>query len=295
MHFPDATTGYIAGIDWTNEMVVALKTTNGGISWTDISTSGLGDEDVRCIFCTDINTCYMSFSGGDIITSIMKTTDGGNTWNDITPTIAGSVWSICFVDENTGYATGQKDGWGYVIKTENAGNDWTEVFSQDQVQRGKSICFSDLNTGCMVTDEGQIVKTTDAGNTWNIESSGVTTEFNSVYFPSNDVEYIVGDDGVILKFEEAIGIDNHVSPHEIQVNFYPNPFETKAILKINDDTQLISAELRIYDTYGREVCKITNIRNNEIELNRKGLNSGLYFYRLSENYRVINIGKIIVR
>lgn len=225
----------------------------------------------------------------------MKTTDGGSSWNDITPTIAGEVWSIYFVDANTGYTTGQGDGYCQIMKTINAGNNWTEVLPSGQYQRGLSICFPDANTGCVVTEEGEILKTTDAGNTWTLESSGVTTELNSVYFPSNDVGYVVGENGVILKFEEAIGIDNPLFSQKNKVIIYPNPFETISVLKISEDIKINSAELRIYDTYGREVFKITKIRSNKIELNRKGLNNGLYFYRLSENQSIISTGKIIIK
>ncbi|MCK4406565.1 MAG: T9SS type A sorting domain-containing protein [Bacteroidales bacterium] len=293
IHFPDANTGYAAGNDMMNNLVVILKTINGGGLWTDVSPT-LDNEMVRCIHCTDINTCYIGFSGGDINTFIMKTTDGGSTWTDISPPFAGEVWSIFFVDENTGYSTGQGDGDCQIMKTVNAGNDWTEISYPGQLPRGLCIYFPDPSTGCVVTEEGGILKTTNAGNTWNTETSGVSTDLNSVYFPSNEIGYIVGDNGVILKFDGSAGIDNQEPLQKDKVIIYPNPFKTTAILKINEEIQINSAELSIYDTYGREIRKITNITSNEVEINRKGMSSGLYFYQLSEKHNIIDAGKIMI-
>ncbi len=46
--------------------------------------------------------------------------------------------------------------------------------------------------------------------------------------------------------------------------------------------------------HGKEVGNITNISSNKVELNRKGLNSGLYFYRLSEENNIFT-GKFIIK
>ncbi|MCD4771826.1 MAG: T9SS type A sorting domain-containing protein [Bacteroidales bacterium] len=294
IHFPDANTGYLVGNDMMNGLAVVLKTTNAGGLWTDISPT-FGDEQVRCIHCTDVNTCYMGFSGSDITTFIMKTTNGGSTWIDISPPFTQEVWSIFFVDGNTGYATGQGDGGEcQILKTTNAGNDWTEILSTNEFPHGNNIYFSDANIGCVVTDEGYILKTTNAGNTWNAEASSVSTDLNAVYFPNDEIGYIVGNNGVILKFDESAGIDNPVFPQKNNVIIYPNPFKTTATLKINEALQINNAELRIFDTYGKEVHKITNISNNEFEINRTGLSNGLYFYQLFEKQNIIDTGKIMI-
>ncbi|MAE07565.1 MAG: hypothetical protein CL661_02250 [Bacteroidetes bacterium] len=66
------------------------------------------------------------------------------------------------------------------------------------------------------------------------------------------------------------------------------------MLRINDNIQINDAILSVYDMHGKEVGNITNISSNKVELNRKGLNSGLYFYRLSEENNIFT-GKFIIK
>lgn len=53
--------------------------------------------------------------------------------------------------------------------------------------------------GVDTTGEGAIVKTTDGGNTWVPQSSGVPSALNSVYFKDDDTGYAVGDFGAAIR------------------------------------------------------------------------------------------------
>jgi photosystem II stability/assembly factor-like uncharacterized protein len=59
----------------------------------------------------------------------------------------------------------------------------------------KSVFFVDINTGWAIGNSNTIVKTTNGGNSWFSQNSGLafTTNFNSVCFYDNQNGFIVGD------------------------------------------------------------------------------------------------------
>ena len=99
---------------------------------------------------------------------------------------------------------------------------------------------------------------------------------------------------------DLIGIDE---PEEniIAKNFYPNPFENEAILRIQTRTLLQSPSLTILDETGREIkiestINSFNIVSREIEfqITRTGLPSGIYFYSVNNGEKRITAGKFII-
>jgi photosystem II stability/assembly factor-like uncharacterized protein len=62
-----------------------------------------------------------------------------------------------------------------------------------------SVHFPDANTGYAVGDSGTILKTNDAGSTWDSLSCGITSFLHSVYFTDASTGYAVGNNGTILK------------------------------------------------------------------------------------------------
>jgi len=61
-----------------------------------------------------------------------------------------------------------------------------------------SVSFTDSNTGWAVGDNGVIVKSTDGGEHWILQSSGVVSPLRSVYFIDSNTGWAVGDGGIIL-------------------------------------------------------------------------------------------------
>lgn len=67
----------------------------------------------------------------------------------------------------------------------------------------KGIWFTDVNTGYAVGYNGTILKTTDAGLSWQPLSSGVNTSLFSVSFSNATTGIVCGANGVILKTSNA--------------------------------------------------------------------------------------------
>lgn len=88
------------------------------------------------------------------------------------------------------------------------------------------------------------------------------------------------------------GIDD-VNANNFSVIVSPNPFTTSSTLKINSSEILKNAEVKIYDVPGKEVKSIP-VNSNEIIINRKGLENGIYFYSLINNQTIVKTGKLVV-
>ena len=75
-------------------------------------------------------------------------------------------------------------------------------------------------------------------------------------------------------------------------NIYPNPFNAFTTIKMNDGSNIIKTELRIYDILGADV--INTILTNQITtLETNNLPSGIYFYKVIQNDKIIQTGKLI--
>lgn len=91
--------------------------------------------------------------------------------------------------------------------TTNGGADW----NQDAVLTGnapglRGVFFVDDNTGWVVGHSGCIYRTTNNGQTWESQTSGVTVDLNALYFFDENIGWVVGDGGTIL-FTENGGAD----------------------------------------------------------------------------------------
>lgn len=82
------------------------------------------------------------------------------------------------------------------------------------------------------------------------------------------------------------------------VKFYPNPMIADATIKVSDDIDLDRTKLSIvfYNIVGSEVYKIAQIKNYEEKISRDIFKStGIYFYQLKADDKVITTGRITVK
>ncbi|MCX7611947.1 MAG: YCF48-related protein, partial [Ignavibacterium sp.] len=62
-----------------------------------------------------------------------------------------------------------------------------------------SVKFIDANTGWAVGELGTIIKTTDGGINWTVQSSDTIGALNSVCFVNANIGWVAGANGTILK------------------------------------------------------------------------------------------------
>lgn len=137
--------------------------------------------------------------------------------------------------------------------------------------RGTIVCnngaLGALNTG--VTLDGRALTTNGALT---------TTAMNAVatMIPSNCATLDVSD---VTQANDAVLI-------------YPNPFTVYTILRIKDASHINKAELRVYNLIGEQVLN-TIITKQSIVLETSECPSGMYFYKVIDNGRTVQSGKLI--
>ena len=223
--------GYIKSDSTVTNNGIILKTTDGGNSWSSVSTVYL-----RGVCFTDANngtvvgnavmrtsdgglswnkqkTKYggyaVSFINNNVgimgggLGIINQTNNGGVTWNSSQPVSwLGWIVDVCLVNAKIGYATGGYTGdtylaKGFILKTTDGGINWQKQKDSD-IPGKYGISFIDANHG-LVVGNGDILKTIDGGNTWLHLSSGTTSGFSDVSFIDLNNAIAVGGSGIIIK------------------------------------------------------------------------------------------------
>ncbi len=100
------------------------------------------------------------------------------------------------------------------------------------------------------------------------------------------------DDGMMGQFlvvdTSTVSAIQH--SEKVNVKLFPNPFSEKATLLLDIDFAE-NLSLEIYDFQGKMLRSIQNISAKRIEIDRKGLTSGNYFYALRSDGKIIYSGR----
>lgn len=87
---------------------------------------------------------------------------------------------------------------------------------------------------------------------------------------------------------------NNVSEYpELQVTVYPNPFEEATTLHLKGVPEQ-TKEFRLVDLTGRVIQRV-NFNDNQLELSRNNLPTGIYFYSILMNNQILDSGKLILK
>ncbi len=356
LHFLNPNTGYIGGHypPYGNGRI--LRTTNGGQNWI-VQQTGIYDQGVYAIYAIDENTViigenfagtngeifkstnggqnwvrvfYSAYKGIECIkfvnnstgfacgTSFWKTTDAGNTWNEKTLPYSYHQYSICFLNENTGYIVGVNS----IAKTTNGGDNWV-VQTPNVNAYLMSVFFINVNTGMVVGEQGTILRTTNGGDNWLNISRPVYDYLGDIQMLNADTVFSTGwvidstyRSLVIKSYSGGITRINNYS-NEYPMHFdlqqnYPNPFNpvTKIRFKIPSNVKSEMEDeyfplrsrrgslelgvggmvsLKVFDITGREIQTLVNEKLNpgtyEVTFDGSNFASGVYFYQLrSENF-----------
>jgi photosystem II stability/assembly factor-like uncharacterized protein len=66
-----------------------------------------------------------------------------------------------------------------------------------------SVFFIDDQTGWVIGVNGTIMKTTDAGKTWELQNAGVSNELQGIFFVDANTGWITGDAGTIVHTKDG--------------------------------------------------------------------------------------------
>jgi photosystem II stability/assembly factor-like uncharacterized protein len=189
IHFADALHGHAVG-----EEGVILSTEDGGAHWKK-QTCPVN------FFLMDVH--FATAAKGWIVTErthILYTENGGETWQVQFSDQDFILKSVSFCDEMNGWAAGE---YGYIYHTADGGMNWEQQSGYftispetDEVEGGNylfDVAAVDPRTAWAVGIDTYIMKTTDAGKTWQQVATGLPkTQLFCVEAASPDKVFIGG-------------------------------------------------------------------------------------------------------
>ena len=293
------------------------KTTDGGLTWTDLQTDAFGPLLSGC-FVDSLN----GWSGGEKPT-LIRTTDGGRNWLAIDTLFMRSdsavpIRSIHFIDDNYGWIVGGIAEYNAIWKTTSGGKSWTHRLIKPKipqpdfgVARLNDVFFTDQFNGYVVgrdissgKNNGLILYSADGGESWVVQDKKNASELNSVMFLTDSIGWTVGDQGTILStVNRGISFVNYNKNKLLILSIFqnfPNPFNpvTKILFEL---PQSQFTTLSVYDNLGRTVCclinEILSKGNHSVIFDAQSYNlsSGIYFYQIRTEYFSITKSMILIK
>lgn len=187
--FTSSQTGYASG-EWS-----ILKTTDGGLSWNDLSMDSWRSGYSKIIFINSDTGFRVTDYG-----SVRKTPDAGETWTGMALTQT-NLNSVNFIDQMNGFIVGN---YGNIHSTSDCGETWScssTFCSRDFI----TACFLNRDTGFIATYGSEVFKTFDGGKSW-IEISlpeGMYNHARILEFVNADTGFLCGTYGKLIKTSDG--------------------------------------------------------------------------------------------
>ncbi len=187
--FVNGTTGFAA-----QSYRLVSKTTDLGDSWTvcipETTASTVYSYGVDFV---DNNLGFVVGAYGSSSGVVHKTTDGGATWTTKTAVIAKQLYGVAFANATTGVAVGDSKLGAY---TTDGGTTWTaSTFNNVPSNRAtadfRGVVFL-TPTIALAVGDSTIVKSTDAGATWNYVASSAKSQLRGIDAADATTAYAVG-------------------------------------------------------------------------------------------------------
>lgn len=189
----DKDTIYVSGQDLS-----VLKTTDGGNKWITLREGSYGSRNTSKVLFVNST---LGFLLGDGLEEFFKTTDSGKTWTKLQPDLNfQGVTSLYFTSADTGYASVGNGHTGSALKTTDGGVTWATITLP--LNWGfNAVVFTDKQTGYMVGNLGNILKTENAGENWTFQnefpSNLTNSNLASVDFINQDIGFAVGSTEIL--------------------------------------------------------------------------------------------------
>jgi len=287
-----------------------FRTTNGGASWQ------------QQLFLGNSNPNHVYFYNGRLgficedNIYLRRTNDGGASWSVVTG--AGGFLDMYFADSLTGWKTSFQ-------KTTDGGLNWVnQVIPSGGIIQSNSISnFSNINKDTIWANGGFVLfpnnqarsilnRTTNGGQNWLFQIPDTSKIDNIVYYYTNFVNKNYGwaTDNMPIRGEihttnggdTTFYVPVHQISSEVPKEFklfqnYPNPFNSMTKLKFQM-SKGGNAIIKLFDVTGKEISFILNEKLNigvyEISFDANNYSSGVYFYSLIVDGKLIDTKKMLL-
>jgi photosystem II stability/assembly factor-like uncharacterized protein len=186
--FADVNIGYLlSGRSDLGDANIISKTTDGAQTWVAIYPAIPPNLESICT----VDSQYVFAAG--YYEKILKSTDSGNSWNYQCSTGPHAINQICFANQLTGIAVGSG-----ISRTTNGGLLWYPIALPPTLIDAtvRSALFINGSTGFASTNQELLLRTSDYGATWNVNSSPAGYDLYSLYFTNDQTGYLVTNSGL---------------------------------------------------------------------------------------------------
>lgn len=273
--FLDYTFGWAACGD-----AIVLRTTDGGTPpWQQVFLNSIVPADTADFYGVsfvdslkgwmaagrypEIDSLGVHFKKGQGF--IVHSENGGDSWVLQRRDTLYDFFDVKFKDALEGWVVGGNDSTmeACVLHTTNGGQNWDFLTIPNSAKYLRALELVDGNKLWAVGRSGTIIYSSDGGNSWEVQASGIDTTLFDVDF-ADSLRGLIAGNGIVLYTRDGgdtwlrasiSGIAEKEEPNITPVhtlNAFPNPFLKTTIIKV---PKLLSSkyELRIYDALGKLV------------------------------------------
>lgn len=138
------------------------------------------------------------------------TTNGGNSWQSLVELIGPNpnkinITKAYFKTDTTGFLLIEPNSYPTATLSRFSGVNRTPIDvaykdpSDPFITGLLDLQFIDDNIGFVTTSNGKLIKTTDGGNSWNIQVIRANTALTRVFFVTAQTGWVIGKNGLVLK------------------------------------------------------------------------------------------------
>lgn len=286
LFFINADTGWIYSDDPFEGGV--YKTMNGGINWQFQFSAVWADAQ---IFFLNNDTGWIAYNINSSDGKLYRTTNSGTNWI-LQYSFPSGLGDVYFFNTNNGVVTS-----GRAFTTTNGGFNWTMSVS---TETGGKMSFVNDSVGWAGQNFTVITKTLNGGKTWFYQTTNIS---NPSVFAIDSLRVWAGGSGIVhttdgggLSDIEQIGTELP-SDYKLFQN-YPNPFNPSTKIKFSVKGQRTNVKIIVYNAAGQLVSELVNQNFStgtyEVKFINNNLTSGIYFYSLQINNKLIETKKMIL-
>lgn len=206
--FVDDNNGWIVGTSEENPSLI-LHTANGGTGsggW-NFQDPPENNHALNDLFFPEKNIGYVVGNSG----TVFETKDGGFLWEKANQVSYRNIYSVYFIDDNTGFAVGAEGEFINRGKESNSG-DYIWWLTNEIPNYSfttfdlYSIMFVDENKGWCGGEKSGIFKTVNGATSWSGEYISEIVDIYDIYIDVNESGWAVGrnyidDSPVLLKYD----------------------------------------------------------------------------------------------
>jgi photosystem II stability/assembly factor-like uncharacterized protein len=167
---------------------------DGGKTWKPLAASGNLENYYQSLVCPSTLNCY-GVSDSDYV---LTTSDGGQSWTEKPTGLNFTLVNISCGDALNCLALGEDEQGVAAIDTTDGGKTWKLASKNIAPWEISGLACPSAQLCLGVGEKGQILATTDLGQTWSRQDSGSESHLAGISCVSNSNCTIVGTSGTIL-------------------------------------------------------------------------------------------------